>query len=291
MVVTVGFFDGVHLGHRKVLQQLLSYGDDVSLITFWPHPRIVLQQDAKDLSLLSSPEEKAQMLHLCGVSKVEFVKFTPEFAAMKAEDFIKDILIGRLAAERLVLGYDNRLGSDGLDTGQIASLCRKMGLEVDIVEPYIYKGVNVSSSAIRKALSASDVELAGQMLGYDYSVSGVVVPGNRIGRTINFPTANLEMAFAMKALPANGVYYTRVTIGSDPQEYYGMTNIGCRPTVGGDSKVVVETNIFDFDEDIYGKDMTVTFLRRIRDEIKFSSLQALKEQLEKDRQIMKSFRQ
>lgn len=279
--VTIGFFDGVHIGHRRVLNALLSKGGEALAVTFWPHPRAVLQQDARELSLLSSIDEKLSMIRGCGVEDIRLLDFTKDFAGMTAETFIKDILIERYGCTCLVLGYDNRLGSDGLSTAEVAALGRSLGLDVDIVPPCSAGGITVSSTRIRQALKEGDTALASAMLGKDYSISGIVVPGNRIGRTIGFPTANLALSFPLKAVPANGVYAVRVTVSG--RQYRGMTNIGVRPTVTDSCQIVIETNIFGFDEDIYGLEIELAFAARIRGERKFSSVTQLQGQLEEDR--------
>lgn len=280
--VTIGFFDGVHNGHRRVLKALLERDADAVAITFWPHPRTVLQQDAGTLFLLNSIEEKRALVHGCGVRNLECMEFDKDFAAKTAKEFIKDYLIDRYACTDLVLGYDNRLGSDGLDTAGVAALAASMGLEVHVVEPYLVDGSAVSSTRIRKVLKDGDVALAARMLGYDFTVSGEVVHGNRIGRTIGFPTANLSLSFARKALPANGVYVTRVTL-DDGRQFKAMTNIGVRPTVSQSGEKVIETHLLDFDEDIYGRTISVSFISRIRGEQRFSSVEELASQLQKDK--------
>ncbi len=279
--VTIGFFDGVHIGHRRVLNTLLSKGGEAVAITFWPHPRAVLQQDARDLSLLSSIDEKLSMIRGCGVEDIRMLDFTKDFAGMTAETFIKDLLMERYGCTDLVLGYDNRLGSDGLSTAQVAALGRSLGLVVDIAEPCSVHGITVSSTRIRQALKEGDIALASAMLGQDYGIRGIVVSGNRIGRTLGFPTANLALSFPLKAVPANGVYAVRVKVSG--RQYRGMTNIGVRPTVTDSRQVVIETNIFGFDEDIYGLEMELDFAARIRGERKFSSVTGLQSQLEEDK--------
>lgn len=280
MVVTVGFFDGVHLGHRKVLDRALQIDGNATVVTFWPHPRAVLGQDARNLSLLSSMEERTQLLRAAGIRNIKIVDFTREFAGCSARDFVRETLIGELGCTTLVLGYDNRLGGDALTTQQVASLGHELGLQVEIVPPYIYKGEPVSSTRIRRALSEGDVQEAAVMLGRPYSISGIVVPGNQIGRTIGFPTANLAPTFPLQVIPEGGVYATEVTVGG--RTLRGMTNIGTRPTIDKGNARVIETHILDFDEDIYALEMSVSFLSRIRDERKFASLEELKRQLQRD---------
>lgn len=279
--VTIGFFDGVHIGHRRVLNTLLDKGGAATVVTFWPHPRAVLQQDARGLCLLSSLEEKKDAIRECGVDDVRCIDFTRDFASMDAESFMRDYLLGQLHCTNLVLGYDNRLGSDGLSTAQVADLARSLGMEVDIVEPCVVNGITVSSTQIRNALAAGDIALASAMLGRGYQLHGLVVPGNRLGRTIGFPTANIAPLFPLKALPANGVYATEVYVSG--KKYKGMTNVGVRPTVSSAGTTLIETNIFDFEEDIYGLEIRIVFTERIRGEQKFTSIQELKQQLQKDK--------
>lgn len=281
MVVTAGFFDGVHIGHRRVLDVLLGTGEAAAVVTFWPHPRVVLQQDADSLSLLDSLEEKEAGLRSAGVSDIRLLEFTKSLAALPAEDFIRRYLIGDMGCTHLVLGPDNRFGSDALDTAAIASLASSMGLKTSVVDPVMVDGAPVSSTRIRRALDSGDISAANGMLGYEYSLSGIVVPGNRLGRTIGFPTANVSPSFPLKAVPANGVYATRVTVGGTV--YAGMTNIGVRPTVGNGGERTIETNIFDFNEDIYGHQISLAFTDRIRDERHFSSMQELGRQLVQDK--------
>ncbi len=279
--VTIGFFDGVHIGHRRVLMELLSRDAEATVVTFWPHPRAVLQQDARGLCMLNSYDEKVEAMRAIGVENVECIDFTRDFALMKAETFMKEYLIGELGCTCLVLGYDNRLGSDGLSTEQVAALGEKMGLDVQIVPPCMMDGVTVSSTRIREALSHGDVELSGRMLGANYSLKGMVVPGNQKGRSIGFPTANILPSFPLKAIPADGVYATRVIV--EGVRYDGMTNIGVRPTLSCGNSRTIETNIFEFDKDIYGLEVELEFVSRIRQERKFESLDQLRGQLEKDK--------
>ena len=281
MVITVGFFDGVHMGHRRVLRALLERGERAAAVTFWPHPRAVLQQDARDLKLLSSYEEKLSEIRSAGVRDVRCIDFTREFASATAEQFIKECLIDKMGCDCLVLGYDNRLGSDGLSTGEVADLCRRMGLEVVVVPPYEVDDVCVSSTCIRRALTDGDVALSARMLGQRYRIKGIVVPGNRLGRTIGFPTANIDLSFPLKVIPKNGVYATEVSVNG--KQYRGMTNIGVRPTLGSGGTRLIETNIFDFDEDIYGLEIELGFIARVRDEKRFDSLEELGKQLRIDR--------
>ena len=288
MVVATGFFDGVHLGHRLVISQLVkaaeARGEESLVITFWPHPRNVLQLEARTFRLLSSLQEKKQMLGNLGVDRVEVLPFTREFGSLTTREYLQEYVIGRFGGTAVVLGYDNRMGSDSISPQDVAATAAGLGLDViraEMVEGM--PGTAVSSTRIRRLISDGNMTDAASMLGYRYSLYGVVVAGDRIGRTMGFPTANMQLYEPLKLIPGNGVYAVRVnTLG---REWKGMCNIGTRPTVSSGNACSVETNIFGFDEDIYGLDIKVTFVRKIREEIRFSSIDALKEQLSKDRKL------
>ena len=313
MIATTGFFDGVHLGHRLVIERLVSLarerGDESLVVTFWPHPRAVLQDGARELRLLNSLEEKKGLLRNLGVDRVEVLDFTRSFAALTAEQYLRDILRDRFGVTTLLMGYDNRLGSDRLTADKLRPKASAMEMELIELEPFgmgehpqtvaasgdpshLAEGghrfadvhpslTHISSTVIRKSLEEGKVETASEMLGYGYALRGVVVAGNRLGRTIGFPTANMKLYEPLKLVPGRGVYVVEAEVLG--KKYRGMTNIGLRPTVGG-SSTTIETHILDFDEDIYGLPLRVTFLRRLRDEVHFPSLEALKGQLEKDRE-------
>ena len=285
MVVATGFFDGVHVGHRLVIEQLVAAaaarGDESMVITFWPHPRNVLQKEARSLRLLTTLTQKKQMLHELGVDRVEVLSFTKDFSAMTMDEYLRHIM-KEYGATAILLGYDNRIGCDAADSDQVARMAERLGLEVIRTEMVPSEaGFAVSSTKIRERLEAGDIKEASKMLGYDYSMHGVVVSGNRLGRTIGFPTANMQLYEPLKLVPGNGVYFVKVNVLD--RVFYGMCNIGLRPTVGAGNARTIETNIFGFDEDIYGLDIEVTFISRIREERKFGSLEELKHQLESDR--------
>ena len=321
MIATTGFFDGVHTGHRLVIERLVSLarerGDESLVVTFWPHPRAVLQDGARELRLLTTLEEKKARLTALGVSRIEVLDFTRPFAALTAEEYLRDVLRDRFGVTTLLVGYDNRLGSDRLTAPDLAPIATSIGMELIFVDECLEgvhplkpvatlgpirgrgpqlavggvveddglrgcapSGQPISSTKIRKALQEGRIEDATEMLGYGYSLTGVVVAGNRMGRTIGFPTANLRLYEPLKLIPAMGVYVVEAEVLG--KKYRGMTDIGTRPTVGG-TFPTIETHILDFDEDIYGLPLTITFLRRLRDEIHFPSLDALKHQLELDR--------
>lgn len=266
-VIATGFFDGVHLGHRRLIETLVQCAKERSepaiILTFWPHPRAVLQNGARQLRLLSSMEDKIRSLKALGVDRVEIIEFTKEFAALTTERYIKDVVCGKYAGTTLVLGYDNRLGSDQMSPADAVELAKSCGLETIVCDAV----GRISSTSIRTSLTEGNVRLANEQLGYEYSLRGVVVSGKQLGRTIGYPTANIQLYDPLKMLPCRGAYMTKVrTLG---KELYGMTNVGD----------VIETHIFDFDEDIYGLDISVSFVDRLRDSMIFSSLDELKNQL------------
>ena len=285
MVVATGFFDGVHSGHRHVIKQLVEAaavrGDESMVVTFWPHPRNVLQKEARSLRLLTTLAEKQQLLYQLGVDKVETLRFTKDFSSMTTEEYLR-MLIDKYGAKTILLGYDNRMGCDAGDPDEVARTAALLGLEVirtDMIQSS--QGYAVSSTKIRRSLEEGDVQGAESMLGYPYALLGVVVAGNRLGRTIGFPTANMQLYEPLKLVPGNGVYFVQVeTLG---RTMYGMCNIGCKPTVGQGNARTIETHIFDFDEDIYGLDIRISFIARIREEVRFESMEALRQQLEKDK--------
>lgn len=271
-VVSTGFFDGVHTGHRRVIETLVRtaerLGDESLVLTFWPHPRIMLQKDAAELRLLSSLEEKIAMLKALGVDRVEVIPFTREFASMDGRAYLRDIVRDGFGAKALVLGYDNRIGSDMLSPELVKVLASELGMEMRIVP----KEGDASSTRIRAALSACDVENANRMLGYSYPLSGTIVSGKRLGRTIGFPTANMLLNDPLKQIPGRGVYFTRVTVMG--RTYPGMTNVGD----------IIETHILGFNEDIYGMDLSLEFISYLRGMKTFKGLPELKEQLQLDKE-------
>ncbi len=303
-VVTTGFFDGVHLGHRHVLSAVVSSarerGEEAVVVTFWPHPRTVLQQDAREFRILTTLEEKKALLAAAGIDRVEVLPFTRAFAAMTAEEYL-EMLRDRYGASLVVMGYDNRIGSDRLTIDALTgafesrkpSSLRSSSLPTSLLAvgplPFTWPRAAmvsgdpnapvISSTKIRNALQEGRVEDANAMLGYGYELYGVVVAGNRLGRTIGFPTANMQLYEPLKLVPGNGVYVVDVEVLG--RQFRGMCNIGMRPTVGGAARTI-ETHILDFDEDIYGLPLRLRFVRRLRDERKFPSLEALQTQLAQD---------
>ena len=283
-----------------VVSSARERGEEAVVVTFWPHPRTVLQQDAREFRILTSLEEKKALLAAAGIDRVEVLPFTREFAAMTAQEYLQ-LLRDKYDASLVVMGYDNRIGSDRLTIDALTgafesrkpSSLRSLSLPTSLraVGPLPFTWPRaamvsedsnapvISSTKIRKALTEGRVEEANAMLGYRYELYGVVVAGNQLGRTMGFPTANMQLYEPLKLVPANGVYAVEAEVLG--ATYKGMCNIGMRPTVGGATRTI-ETHILDFDQDIYGLPLRIRFLRRIRDERKFPSLEALREQLKQD---------
>ena len=287
VVAATGFFDGVHRGHRSVIEKVLSFSEEErvssGIITFWPHPRAVLQQDARMFRLLTTLDEKVNMIKDMGIDNVQVLNFDREFARRSSEEFFK-IIVREYGVKRLIMGYDHRVGSDTEKRqDEIIKVAERVGLATEIVGPLIdERGVVVSSSKIRRALSNGSMEEANEMLGYMYGLEGVVVEGNMLGRKIGFPTANMELYEPLKMLPSDGVYAVWAEVNG--KRYKGISNIGCRPTVEDGSRKTIETHILEFDEDIYGLALSIEFAARIREIVKFPSIEALAEQLKLDRE-------
>ena len=269
VVAATGFFDGVHAGHRAVLQVLKDTareeGEESAVITFWPHPRNVLQQDASTFRLLNTLEEKKALIRNFGIDRFHVIPFTKDFSQLDTADFMRKYLVEQFHVDTIVI---------------VAST---VGLRTRIVEEVHCDERKVSSTQIRNLLSAGDVVTAAQMLGYRYSLLGVVVSGNMLGRTMGFPTANMQLYEPLKMVPADGVYAVSVDVLG--QRHGGICNIGTRPTVSEGNARTIETNIFGFSGNIYGLDIRIEFVARIRDEHRFASLDDLRHQLEKDREL------
>ncbi|QJD79330.1 bifunctional riboflavin kinase/FAD synthetase [Spirosoma rhododendri] len=283
-VVTSGTFDGVHRGHQTILARLTeiarSSGGESVLITYWPHPRTVLSNDSMDLKLLTTLDEKIELLEQAGVDHLVVIPFTRAFSELSSAEYIQQVLIDKIGTHKLVIGYDHRFGRDregGFD--YIQAHQDEYGFGVEEIPRQDIEAVGVSSSRIRAALEAGNVDTANRLLGRPYSLSGTIVKGRQLGRTIGFPTANLQVDDPVKLIPANGVYAVDVLYAG--QKFSGMLNIGYRPTVAGTHQTI-ETYIFDFDKDIYGEHLTLQFRAFLRPEQKFDGLSALVNQLKQD---------
>lgn len=285
-VVTSGTFDGVHLGHQKILNRLKEVAADTSgesvVITFYPHPRSVISPDNKTINLLSTLDEKIELLEKNEINHLVIIPFTREFSELSSEEFIQKILIETIGTKTLVIGFDHRFGKNregGFD--YLKENKARYGFNIEEIPRHDLENVGISSSKIRKALNEGDVPTADHFLGRNYSISGVIVKGKQLGRTIGFPTANIQVREIAKLVPADGVYAVKVYYREE--EFGGMLNIGNRPTVDGTFKTI-EVNIFDFDREIYGETLKVEFLQKIRNEQKFNGLDELKAQIAKDKE-------
>jgi riboflavin kinase/FMN adenylyltransferase len=288
-VVTIGTFDGVHLGHRTIIRQLVSESRRVDgesvIITFHPHPRKVVRENADKTELLTSVEERALLMGELGVDNLVVVPFTREFSEQSPEEYIQSFLYERFKPKVVIIGYDHRFGKERAGDYKLLEEYSAKGLfDLKEISQQVIAESAISSTRIRQALKHGDVMLANELLGYDFFFEGIVTRGDQRGRTIGFPTANLQIMSEDKLVPANGVYAVQVQKiepGSSKALSKGMMNIGVRPTVDG-TKKTIEVHLFDFDGDLYGTKLRVHLKRFLRPEIKFSSLDDLKEQLAKD---------
>ncbi|OIQ97373.1 riboflavin biosynthesis protein RibF [mine drainage metagenome] len=301
-VVTIGTFDGVHLGHKQIIEQLkeraAQIGGETVIITFHPHPRKIISSVPGDIKLLNTLDEKINLLASAGIDHLVVVPFNYLFANQTAEEYIKDFLWKYFKPDTIIIGYDHRFGKgrEG-DYHLMDQYASSLGFTVKEIPEQLINEIIVSSTKIRESLLNSDIDTANKFLGYDYFFEGIVIQGNKLGRTIGYPTANLHIESEEKLIPGNGVYAVMVDrswqIGdsngsamnhtpSTMNSFQGMMNIGVRPTVDG-KKRMIEVNIFDFDEDIYGQTLRVHVKHYIRGEVKFNGLDELKEQLLKDK--------
>lgn len=284
-VVTSGTFDGVHVGHQKILSRLTEVAKKNSgetvVITFWPHPRLVLYPNDTDLKLLNTFEEKAELIKEQGIQHLLRIPFTKEFSQQSSEEFITNILVDKIGTKKLVIGYDHHFGKNREGSFEQLKLNGpKYGFEVEEISRQDVDHVVVSSTKIRRALETADLETATHLLGRPYGITGRVVKGDKIGRLMGFPTANLEIDSKHKLVPADGIY--AITVQHEHTVFGGMLYIGYRPTIDG-AKKSIEVNIFDFDKDIYGESLSIKFHQLIRGDSKFNDLEELKEQLKKDK--------
>ncbi|MEN6618962.1 MAG: bifunctional riboflavin kinase/FAD synthetase [Rikenellaceae bacterium] len=294
VVGSTGFFDGVHKGHQSVINRVCAIakeqGCKSAVFTFWPHPRAVLQQDAAKFRLLTTLDEKKNLLLNYGIDEVIVLPFDKEFANQTTREFFKNYLLDRYGVSTLVVGYDHRVGCDPAQTQQeMFEIAKELGINAVRVEEVSSDDPNliISSTKVRELLLEGNIKQANLLLGYRYGLEGVVVEGLRIGRTIGFPTANIMLYEPLKVVPGDGVY--SVWVDYHNKTYRGITNIGIRPTVGQGNERSIETHILDFDEDIYGLPLKIEFVGKMRDEKRFESLEELKKQLYLDREKSKIF--
>ena len=283
-ILTLGTFDGVHIGHKKILKKVIQGTANEKyeslVLTFFPHPRMVLQEDS-GLQLLNTIDEKIDLLAEIGLENLVIHPFDETFSRLTAEDFVKTILVDRFQVQKIIIGYDHRFGRNRTaDIDDLIAFGKKYNFEVEQISVQEINEISVSSTKIRNALLEGNMTLANDYLGYAYFLTGTVVKGKQLGRTINFPTANLNIKENYKLIPQNGVYIVESTINQ--KTVFGMMNIGFNPTVKGQNQSI-EIHYFDFDADLYEQKIRVSILQRIRSEQKFESVDLLKAQLEKDK--------
>ncbi len=290
-VVSIGVFDGVHRGHSAVVDTIVRRAAEFSgesvIVTFWPHPRIVLGEKHENLKYLTTLHEKQVRLESLGIGHLIVIPFTEELSGLPACDFVKKYLADGIGLKHMVFGYDHHFGKGREGNFENMKECAgKLGFTIEQVEPALYMGERISSSSVREALLSGNIKLANSLLGYPYTIEGTIIGGMQLGRKIGFPTANLHIAEPNKLLPATGVYAVGVLTGE--RLHRGMMNIGYRPTIAGrNDHKVPEVHIIDFEGDVYNRNLQVRFIERVRDEKKFPGIKELKEQLEKDREAIR----
>lgn len=289
-ILTLGTFDGVHIGHKKILEKITQNTQDGKyeslVLTFFPHPRMVLQEKS-EIKLLNTITEKTNLLEKTGIENLVIHPFNESFSRLTAEEFVSSILVDQFHIQKIIIGHDHRFGRNRTaDINDLIAFGEQYGFEVEQISAQEIKDVSVSSTKIRKALTEGDMNLANEYLDYEYFLTGTVVKGKQLGRTIGFPTANLKIEEEYKLIPKNGVYIVKSTINE--KVVYGMMNIGLNPTVGGQSQSI-EIHFLDFNQDIYDLEIAVSLLQYIREEQKFGSVTLLKEQLEDDKKTTLDF--
>lgn len=289
-VITIGTFDGVHVGHRAIIKRLVSSAKEEGLVsvvlTFFPHPRMVLQKDS-DIKLINTLAEKKQLLQEIGLDYFVVEPFTYEFSRLTALQYVRDILVGQLKAKKIIIGYDHRFGRNrNADIQDLKKYGVEFGFEVEEISAQQLNEVSVSSTKIRKALAKGAIDTANTYLGYPFSITGTVTKGKALGRTIGYPTANLHVSQTYKLIPKNGVYVVKALI--DNTLTYGITSIGTNPTVGGTAKSI-ETFFLDTHTDLYDKHLQIYFLEHIREEATFNNLEDLKKAIQKDEAFARNY--
>jgi len=283
-ILTLGTFDGVHIGHRKILEKVTQNTENETteslVLTFFPHPRMVLKGQS-EVKLLNTIDEKIDLLKTLGVQNLVIHPFDEEFSKLSAEEFVKKVLVDRFHIQKIIIGHDHRFGRNRTaNIDDLIAFGEQYNFEVEQISVQEIKDVSISSTKIRNALTEGDMALANEYLGYEYFLTGTVSKGKQLGRTIGFPTANLQIEENDKLIPRKGVYVVKSIINQET--VFGMMNIGFNPTVAGE-KLSVEVHYFDFEADLYNQEIRVSILKYLRSEYKFDSVALLKEQLEKDK--------
>jgi riboflavin kinase/FMN adenylyltransferase len=285
-VVTIGTFDGVHIGHRKIISRLkelaLAAGGETVILTFFPHPRMILHPEDENIKLITTINEKAELLEKLGVDHLIITPFSRDFSNQSAEEYIREVLVKKIGIKTIVIGYDHRFGKDrkgGLD--DLLRLAPEYDFEVLEIPEQDINDVAISSTRIRTALLDGQIDIANECLGYPFFITGKVIRGDQLGRRLGYPTANLMLEERYKLIPSDGIYAVRVKV--EGKEHNGMAYIGHRPTVNGMTRNI-EVNIFDFNADIYNKQLRMEFLHFVREDIRFASLEELVVQLAKDKE-------
>ncbi|WP_163398507.1 bifunctional riboflavin kinase/FAD synthetase [Flavobacterium fluviatile] len=289
-ILTLGTFDGVHIGHKKILERITQNTEDGKyeslVLTFFPHPRMVLQEKS-EIKLLNTIPEKSKLLEATGIENLVIHPFNDSFSRLTAEEFVHSILVDQFQIHKIIIGHDHRFGRNRTaNIDNLIAFGAEYGFEVEQISAQEIQDVSVSSTKIRKALQDGNMNLANEYLGYAYFLTGEVVKGKQLGRTIGFPTANIQIEEEYKLIPKNGVYVVKTFI--DQKEVFGMMNIGFNPTVNG-QKQTIEVNLFDFDADIYGQKLEISLLKYLREEQKFGSVDLLKEQINLDKKTALEF--
>lgn len=285
-IITIGTFDGVHIGHQKIIYKLLESCDNAEfeslILTFFPHPRLVLNEDS-EIKSLNTIDEKCELLSKSGVQNLVIQNFDKAFSELSAEEFIKNILVEKLHIHKIIIGHDHRFGKNrSANFDDLVTFGKQYQFEVEQISVEELNDVAVSSTKIRNAVLDGNIHLANQYLGYNYPITGTIVKGKQLGRTIGFPTANIEVAETYKLIPKNGVYIVESEI--DNKRVFGIMNIGIKPTIG-ENKLSIEVHFLDFNADLYDKKIKVSLLEYIREEQKFDSFEMLKKQIEADKQF------
>ena len=289
-VLTIGTFDGIHIGHQKILKHVVKLaskqGYDPVVLTLFPHPRMILQKD-DSIKLLNTIDERVELLKSYGIKKVIVKEFTKEFANLSAKDYVKQILVDELNTKQVVIGYDHHFGKNrSANIKDLKSFGKLYNFKVEEILAQDIEEVTVSSTNIRNALDEGKVDLANSYLGYNFYITGTVIKGKGLGRTIDYPTANIHIKESYKLIPSDGVYVVKSKIENN--SIFGMMNIGTNPTVNGRTRSI-EVHFFDFNADIYNTELKIEFLKRLRSEQKFENLEALKSQLKKDKEAALDF--